>query len=210
MKTIATALLALLFVTSMASAQCYDLLLDNGTMGFDYQQPGGGIAGNFVSLGGLVGNPPTEGTAAATFVLDGINYLVVIGAVEDGANFRDGGVLVLSSLVPITVGNYSLDGIDGLFVFIDDAVGWNPPADICATNWAIELASIVAAGKYGSVSGNVNVASLDPTGASGTFNAAVTDPDTGITLDVTSGSFNVLPPSAVDGSTWGSIKTLYR
>ncbi len=210
MKTITTVLLTLLFVTSMASAECYDLLLDNGTMSFDYAEVGGGINGSFLSVGGLVGDPPTQGSAAATFELNGTFYLVVIGAVEDGVDFRDGGVIVLSSPAPITVGAHALDGVTGLFVMVDDAIGWNPPADICATNWALELANITAAGKYGSVSGTVNVASLDLTGASGTFNCIVSDPDTGVDLEVTSGQFNVLPPSAVDASSWGEVKGLYR
>lgn len=210
MKSTATALLVLLLVPALAAATCYDLLLDHGTMSFDYQQVGGGISGNFVSVGGLSGTPPTQGTIAATFPLDGLNYLLVLGAVEDGAEFRDAGVILVSSVAPITPGPYSLDGTNAVFLQIDDAMGWNPPADPCAVNWSIELASIVAAGKYGSVSGTLNLDSLDMGGASGTFTALVADPDSGIQLEVTSGSFNVVPPSAVEDSSFGSVKALYR
>ncbi|MBZ0267908.1 hypothetical protein K8I85_07120 [bacterium] len=179
-------------------------------MSFNYQQVGGGIAGNFTSVGGLSGTPVTEGTIATTFVLDGLNYLLVLGAVEDGIEFRDAGVILVSSVAPIVPGAFTLDGTNAVFLQIDDAVGWNPPADPCAVNWSTELASIVAAGKYGSISGTLNLLSLDMGGASGTFDAVVEDPDSGIQLDVTGGEFNVVPPSAVDGASWGSTKALYR
>lgn len=210
MKSTATVLLALLLVPALAAADCYDLLLDHGTMSFDYEQVGGGINGSFLSVGGLSGTPVTEGTIAATFVLDGLNYLLVLGAVEDGTEFRDAGVILVSSVAPIVPGVFVLDGTNAVFLQIDDAVGWNPPADPCAVNWSTELAGIVAAGKYGSISGTLNLASLDMGGASGTFNAVVEDPDSGVQLDVTNGQFNVVPPSAVDGSTWGTVKALYR
>jgi hypothetical protein len=210
MKSMATVLLALLLVPALASADCYDLLLDHGTMSFDYEQVGGGISGNFVSVGGLSGTPVTQGTIAVTFQLDGLNYLLVLGAVEDGVEFRDAGVILVSSVTPIVPGLFTLDGTNAVFLQIDDAVGWNPPSDPCAVNWSTELAGIVAAGKYGSISGTLNLMSLDMGGAAGTFNAVVEDPDTGIQLDVTSGQFNVVPPSAVEGANWGSVKALYR
>jgi len=210
MKSLATVLFALLLVPALAAADCYDLLLDHGTMSFDYQQIGGGISGSFVSVGGLSGTPVTEGTIATTFVLDGLNYLLVLGATEDGTEFTDAGVILVSSVAPIAPGIFSLDGTNAVFLQIDNASGWTPPADPCAVNWTNELASINAAGKYGSISGTLNLLSLDMGGAAGVFNAVVEDPDSGIQLDVTNGEFNVVPPSAVDDASWGSTKALYR
>ena len=103
MRTLATILFGLAFLSSPVSATVPDILINGGTEDFSYQQfPSGPIVGTFGSSGSLIADPATEGTAATTYVLDGFNYLTVVGALEDGANFVDGGVLILKSAAPIT------------------------------------------------------------------------------------------------------------
>jgi len=207
MRHLATALALLALVASPVLATDPDTLINGGTLDFDFV---GAVNGHFGSVGSLVADPATEGTAATTYVLDGQNYLTVCGALENGTNFVDGGVVILRSVGPITPGVYPLDGVNGLFVFVDDAVNWTPPADLFNTNWTNELASIVAAGKYGSTSGSVTLISVTPTLVSGTFSASMLDPDTMNSLSVTNGAFNVESTTAVDPATWGEVKALHR
>jgi hypothetical protein len=211
MKGLTTVLLSLTFLATATLATEPDILINGGTVEFDYLQvPSPTVAGHFGSDGSLAADPPNEGTAATTYVLDGLHYLTVIGAVENGTNFIDGIGIVIESLAPITPGTYPLDGVTGTLAFVDDAVGWVPPADLWNTNWTLELASIVAAGKYLSVSGAVVVDTVDPYRVAGSFEALVIDPNTGITLAVSAGTFNVAPPVSVDDTTWASVKNLYR
>jgi len=207
MRGIATVLLGLTLVASPALATVPDILLNGGTMDFDYL---GAVGGHFASTGTIVEAPTAQGTAATTYELDGLYYLTVVGALEDGANFTDGGVLVISSAVPLTTGVYALDGTNGVFLFIDDAAGWTPPVDLFNTNWTNELAAMVAAGKYGSTSGTVTITALGASQISGTFSASVTDPTTTDELTVSEGSFNVEESVSIDDHTWGEVKTLHR
>jgi hypothetical protein len=213
MKQRATVLFALLTFAApaMGGIPCADLL-NGGTMTFDYvEAPPGPINGSFSSDGVIVDAPPVEGTAAATFVLDGTNYAVVVGALEDGLNFVDGGVIVVGDPVnPITVGSYPLDGIAGVFVFVDDAVGWVPPLDLCSINWTLELDAIVAAGKNLSTSGTVTFTTVTSEVMAGTFECATFDPDTGVTLAISAGTFNIDTTTSVDDSSFGKVKSLYR
>lgn len=186
-------------------------LLNGGTMDFAYTNSSGSISGFFSSNGVINDVPPVEGTAAATFVLDGTNYLVVVGALEDGANFVDGGVIVAADpLNPIGVGSYPLDGIAGLFVFIDDAVGWVPPADLCAVNWTQELDSIVSTGKHLSTTGTVNFTTVSAQVVAGTFSCATFDSNTGEILAITDGSFNIDTTTSVEETSFTAVKALYR
>jgi len=211
MKQKATVLLALLSLVSPALASGGDILINGGTLDFDYLQvPPGSINGHFGSAGSLVDVPATEGTAAATFVLDGVHYLTVVGALENGTNFVDGGVIVVGDVAPITTGTYDLDAVAGVFVFVDDAVGWVPPADLWNTNWTLELASIVASGKHVSMSGSVTFTSVSSLLIAGTFTASTIDPDTGVTLAVTSGAFNVDSTTGTESTSWSAVKALYR
>jgi len=211
MKQRATVFLVLLSLCSPALASGPGFLINGGTMDFDYLQvPPGSINGHFGSSGSLVDVPATEGTAATTFVLNGVNYLAVVGATENGTNFVDGGVVIVGDLAPITTGTYSLDGVTSFFVFVDDAVGWVPPADLWNTNWTLELASIVAAGKHVSVSGSVTLTSVNSLLVAGTFTATTFDADTGVTLAVTSGTFNVDSTTGTESTSWSSVKALYR
>lgn len=207
MRNIATILFGLVLFSSPALATDPDILINGGTMDFDYV---GTVGGHFGSNGSLVEAPVSQGTAATTYVLDGLNYLVVVGALEDGANFVDGGILILSSVAPLTTGVFPLDGVSGVFLFIDDAVGWTPPADLFNTNWTNELAALVASGKYGSTSGSVHVTALSPSQISGTFTAAVADPVTSGALTLSEGSFNVETTVSTDAKTWGEVKALHR
>jgi hypothetical protein len=208
MKRLATPLLALLLFASPGLATVPDTLLNGGSLDFDFA---GFVNGHFGSTGSLVADPATEGTAATTFVLDGLNYLVVVGALEDGSNsnFVDGGILIISSAGPIVPGPYVLDGVNAAFLFVDDAVGWVPPADLFNTNWTNELLSITAAGKYGSMSGSVNLISNSPTLVSGTFSAMMVD-ESLHSLTVTGGSFNVESTTDTNEGTWAAVKSLYR
>ena len=211
MNRLATILFGLALVATPALATTPDILINGGTMDHDYQEiSGGSVSGHFGSSGSLAEAPPNEGTAATTYVLDGLNYLTVVGALEDGSNYVDGGVVVLSSAGPIVPGTYVLDASTNFFVFVDDAVGWEVPADIWNTNWTIELMSIVAAGKYVATSGTVELIEVSTARISGTFDAMVIDPLTGITLAVLAGSFNVETTTPVDSGSWGSVKSLYR
>jgi hypothetical protein len=211
MRLMATSLFALLILAAPVLATTPDILINGGTMDFLYNEvPGGSINGTFGSSGSLVADPPDQGTAATTYELNGLNYATVVGAVDDGANFIDGGVIVVSDAAPIAVGTYPFDMADGWFFFVDDAVGWVPPADLWNTNWTLELASISAAGKYGSMSGSVTFTSVSSTLIAGTFTATVIDPGTGTTLAISSGEFNVETTTAVDASSWGGVKELYR
>ena len=203
MKRSLLSLFAVLLLAGPGLATTPDILINGGTFDFDFQQmPSGPIAGHFGSL--------NEGTAATTYVLNGFNYLTVIGAVEDGVNFIDGAVIVVSSVAPLTTGTYALDGVEGVLVFVDDAVGWTPPTDLWNTNWTNELLAIAADGKYGSFTGSVEVTELTPAKIAGTFSATLVDPISGITLLAFSGSFNVETTTDTDPSTWGQIKDLYR
>ena len=88
MRHLATAVAVLVLIASPALATTPDILINGGTLDYDYV---GATSGHFGSSGALVADPPVEGTAATTYVLDGLNYLVVTGALEDGTNFVDGG-----------------------------------------------------------------------------------------------------------------------
>jgi hypothetical protein len=211
MNRLATILFGLALVATPVFATTPDILINGGTMDFDYQEiSGGSVSGHFGSSGSLVEAPPGEGTAATTYVLDGLNYLTVVGALEDGSNFIDGGVVVLSSAGPIMPGTYVLDASSNFLVFVDDAVGWVPPADLWNTNWTLELMSIVAAGKYVATAGTVELTEVSSVKIAGTFDAMVIDPMTGIALAVVSGSFNVETPTPVESGSWSSVKSLYR
>ncbi len=211
MKIFATALCGLALFAAPGFATGPDILINGGNMDFDFQEfPSGPITGHFASVGEIVAAPAGSGTAATTYVLDGTNYLTVVGALEDGLNFYDGAAIILASPIPIVAGTYPLDAISGLFVFVDDAASWTPPVDIWNTNWTSELSSIVAAGKYGSISGSVTLTSVSASLIAGTFDVTVNDPDTGTMLTITAGSFNLESSTAVDAGTWGSIKSLYR
>lgn len=206
MNRIATTVLALLLLAAPGFATTPDTLINGGTLDFDLS---GFLNGHFGSVGSLVADPATEGTAATTFVLDGLNYLVVVGALEDGANFVDGGILIISSAGPINPGPYTLDGVNAAFLFVDNAVGWIPPNDLFNTNWTNELLSIVADGKYGSVSGTVNLISNTATLVSGTFSASMLD-ESLHAVTVSDGSFNVESTTDTSEDTWSSVKALYR
>jgi len=211
MKHLATRLGALLALASPALGNPTAVVLNGGTMDFDYLEvPPGSINGSFTSNGIIVDAPPVEGTAAATFELDGSHYAVVVGALEDGANFVDGGVIVVADAAPIAPGNYPLNGVDGVFVFVDDAIGWVPPTDFCATNWTQELGSIVSSGKYLSMSGSVTFVTVSPTVIAGTFECLTVDGATGVVLAVSSGSFNIDTTTSVESSTFAKVKALYR
>jgi hypothetical protein len=211
MNRLVPALITALLVSVPAFATTPDILINGGTLDFDYQQvPAGPITGHFGSSGSLVADPPDEGTAATTYVLDGLNYLTVVGALEDGVNFIDGAVIILADAAPIGVGTYPLDGVNGMLVFVDDAVGWVPPADLWNTNWTLELLGIAASGKYGAMSGTVEVLAVGETNISGTFEAMMIDPVTGVSLLVAAGSFNVESTTDTEVNTWGSVKELYR
>ncbi|MBZ0267930.1 hypothetical protein K8I85_07230 [bacterium] len=206
MKRLATTLFAILLFTSPGLATVPDTLINGGNLDFDFV---GNVNGHFGSTGSLVAAPATEGTAATTFELDGLNYLVVVGALEDGANFVDGGILIISSAGAITPGPYVLDGVNAAFLFVDDAVGWTPPADLFNTNWTNELMSIVASGKYGSLSGSVNLISVTATLVSGTFSCTMLDESLN-SLTVSNGEFNVESTTDTDEGSWGAVKNLYR
>jgi len=206
MKRLATTLFAVLLLTSPGLATVPDTLINGGTLDFDYV---GNVNGHFGSTGSLVADPATQGTAATTYVLDGLNYLVVVGALEDGTNFVDGGILIISSAAPIAPGVYPLDGVDAAFLFIDNAQGWTPPADLFNTNWTNELVSLVADGKYGSMSGSVTLLTVSPTLVSGTFSCTMLDENLN-SLSVSNGEFNVESTTDVDEGSWGAVKNLYR
>jgi hypothetical protein len=214
MKKMTTSAIALLLLSfpAFADGPGPDILLNGGTMDFDYTQvPPGPVTGHFSSDGVLSHDPPNEGTAALTYALDGVHYATIVGATDDGLNYTDGGVIVVSDPSdPITVGSYPLDGTVAVFAFVDDAVDWAPPSDLYKTNWSLELLSIEASGKYGSTSGTVTFTDLDVSKIAGTFECSVTDPETGIVLAITTGSFNVDVPVATERSTWSTIKALYR
>lgn len=211
MKRFATILLTLSFLATSALATDPDILINGGTVDFDYAQvPSGPITGHFGSDGSLVAAPVNEGSAATTYLLDGMHYLTVVGAIEDGTNFVDGAVIILKDVAPITDGTYELNGTTGVLVFVDDAVGWTPPADLWNTNWTLELAAIVAAGKYASISGCVTVTTLGPSRIQGTFSGVLTNQSMTTTLNVVCGTFNVEEPTAVDSASWTSVKGLYR
>jgi hypothetical protein len=216
MKMVATTVIAL-FVFSFpafATGPVPDIFINGGTMDFQYNQtggPGGPISGSFSSDGVLAHDPPNEGTAATTYVLDGVNYATVVGAIEDGANYTDGAVIVVSDPTnPIMVGTYDLDGTVGVFAFVDDAFNWFPPTDLWKTNWTEELLLIDAAGKYGSTSGTVTFTHVEVGKVAGTFECTATYPETGVVLAITFGSFNADGLVATDRASWSSIKALYR
>ena len=212
MKQRATLLFSILALAAPAFGNPTAVILNGGTMDFDYLEvPPGSTNGSFSSDGTIVDVPPVEGTAAATFVLDGVNYAVVVGAVEDGANFVDGGIIVVSdALNPIAVGSYDLDAIEGAFFFIESAVGWVPPTDLCATNWTQELDSVVATGKHVSTSGTVTFTTVSASVIAGTFECATEEPDTGVVLAVSSGSFNIDTTTSVESTSFTKVKALYR
>jgi hypothetical protein len=212
MKTLTTTVLALFILSGSALATLEpDFLINSGAMAFDYAQvPSGPVSGHFSSDGMLAHDPPNEGTAATAYVLDGVHYLTIIGAMEDGTNYTDGAVIIVSGAEPITAGTYDLDGTTGFLAFVDDAVGWIPPSDLWKTNWAEELLLIDAAGKYGSTSGTVTFSQISWKDVQGGFEAMVTDPETGVELAITSGSFVIGVPVATERSSWSSVKALYR
>ena len=78
MKRLATTAFALLLFASPGLATTPDLLLNGGTLDFDYV---GAVNGSFASDGEIEADPEAEGTAATTYVLDGLDYLTVVGAV---------------------------------------------------------------------------------------------------------------------------------
>jgi hypothetical protein len=211
MKQRATLLLGLLCLASPTFANP-TLLLNGGTMDFDYMEvPPGSVNGHFSSNGVIVKAPPIEGTAAATFELDGDFWAVVVGAVEDGANFVDGGVILVKDPDnPIVAGTYDLDGVNGALVFIDNALGWIPPLDFKDTNWSQELADIVADGKHSSVSGSVTFSTFGDFVVAGTFETATFDAATGVELAVTNGTFNVDTTTSVESQSFTQVKALYR
>jgi hypothetical protein len=214
MKMMATTAIAflLLSIPSFADGPEPDIMINGGTMTFEYTQvPPGPVNGQFSAKGILVHDPPNEGVAGTTYLLDGTYYATVVGALEDGANYTDGGVIVVSDPDdPIAVGSYDLDGTVGIFAFIDDAVDWAPPPDLFKANWTEELLGIDAAGKYGSTSGTVTFTDLNDSKIAGTFECTVTDQESGITLAITSGTFNADGVIATERSTWSTIKALYR
>jgi hypothetical protein len=189
---------------------CTDPPINGGTFEFEYAQfPSGPINGSFLSTGSVVLDPVNEGTASATFELDGVQYLVVVGAVEDGATFTDVGVIIVRGAVPPGPGVYAFDGSTAFFVFADDVVGYDTPLDLCAVNWTNELANAVALGKHVSMTGSVTVLTTGAT-VSGTFAGTTLDPDTGAVLSVTEGAFNVEDTTSLEPSAWSRIKADYR
>lgn len=210
MRILATSIIAALLAVPSAFA-CTDTQINGGTLQFDYAEVSGGpIAGSFLSDGSLVLAPPNEGTAAATYSLDGLEYLVVIGGIDNGSNFVDVGVIIVRGAVAPGPGTYAFDGTSAFFVFVDDAVGYTVPTDICATNWTLELLGAVAAGKYGATTGSVTFNSVSPTSVSGTFSGMAIDPTSFTTLQVSSGSFNVEEATSVEPSSWSGVKSAYR
>ncbi|MEZ5064970.1 MAG: hypothetical protein R3B81_09550 [bacterium] len=210
MKATATGLFAFVLAAAPAFA-CTDTQINGGNLQFGYAQTGGGsIAGSFVSDGDIVLDPANEGSASATFSLDGLEYLVVLGAVTDGSNFTDVGAIVVRGATAPGAGTFVFDGVNTFFVFVDDAVGYTAPTDICGVNWMLELVGAVAAGKYSATSGAVTFDVVTPTNVVGTFSGLATDPTSGTTLLISDGSFNVEDATSVDASSWGEVKNAYR
>jgi hypothetical protein len=210
MKLLATSIAALLLTVPPAFS-CTDTQINGGTLEFDYSQTGGGpIAGSFFSDGSLVLDPANQGTAAATYSLDGLEYLVVVGGVDNGSDFADVGVIIVRGAVAPGPGPYGFDGVNAFFFFVDDAVGYTVPADICAANWTLELVGAVAAGKYGATTGTVTFNTASSTSVSGTFSGMAIDPTSFTTLLISNGAFNVEGTTAIEASTWGGVKNAYR
>jgi len=210
MRPLATSLL-FLFAASAPVLACTDTQINGGTMSFVYSQVGGGpISGSFLSDGDLQLDPPNMGTAAATYTLDGLEYLVVVGGFDNGTSFTDVSVIIVRGAVAPGPGPYAFDGANAFFFFVDDASGYDVPADICTTNWTLELVGAVAAGKYGVTSGLLTFDTVSSTSVTGTFSGTAIDPNTFTTLLISNGEFNVQGSTSVDAASWGGVKSAYR
>ncbi len=212
-----------IFALSLSLAFASNVLatefLDEGVMSVDYAQfPVGPYVGSFLS-DGSISDPdafPPGGPGASIAIrtnVAGVHYLVVLGGKQNPDASIDGAFLFLKSSVPFAPGVFPIDpvGFTALFGFADDASEIDVPEITDLQNWQAWIEGIIAEHKLLSASGAIVLTSVTDGLLEGTFSGLGGEFGGGIMASFTNGVFSIGPePLAVEGSSWGAIKGLYR
>jgi hypothetical protein len=214
-----TTIFALSLSLALASNALATEVLDEGLVSVDYAQfPVGPYVGSFLS-DGSISDPdafPPGGTGASIAIrtnVAGVHYMVVLGGKQNVDSSIDGTFLFLRSPVPFATGVYPIDpvGFTAIFGFVDDASEIDIPEISDLQNWQAWVAGIIAEHKLLSASGAIMLTSVTDGVLEGTFSGLGAEFGGGIMASFTNGVFSIGPePLAVEGSSWGAIKSLYR
>ncbi len=193
-----------------------------GEIGFDYSRPVfGGYSGSFHALGPaggageFISPEESEGCGGLTGNTPDVHFFMASGAVRNPDSSQDIVVMVIySDTASISNGSYPVNFIDfsSIFMYLDDVTEFVYPEDTTELDWNAILGSVVAAHKFISISGEINIDEINSGMASGTFNGSMSDADDpAFLLSVENGEFALTGGLvSADEASFSELKSMFR